>query len=92
MMWVTKMDRQKFEQCCAIKFCVKLGESATVTYEKLKRAYGEHSLSRAQVIIWHKPFLEGLEQVEDQSNAGRPSTSKMNDNVEIVRSLVRSDR
>jgi hypothetical protein len=27
------MDRQKFEQICAIKFCVKLGESATVTYE-----------------------------------------------------------
>ena len=32
---VTKMDRQKFEQSCVIKFCVKLGESATVTYEKL---------------------------------------------------------
>jgi len=44
---VTKMDRQKFEQRCAIKFCVKLGESATVTYEKLQRAYGERSLSRA---------------------------------------------
>jgi hypothetical protein len=35
------MDRQKFEQSCAIKFCVKLGEFATVTYEKLQRAYGE---------------------------------------------------
>ena len=44
-----KMDRQKFEQRCAIKFCVKLGESATLTCEKLQRAYGEHSLSRAQV-------------------------------------------
>jgi len=30
------MDRQKFEQCCAIKFCVKLGESTTVTYESYK--------------------------------------------------------
>ena len=54
---VRKIDRQKFEQCCAIKFCVKLGESATVTYEKLLRAYGEHSLSRAQVFRWHKSFL-----------------------------------
>jgi len=50
------MDRQRFEQRCAIKFCVKLGESATVTYEKLQMAYGEHSLSRAQVFRWHKPF------------------------------------
>jgi len=55
----TKMDRQKFEQSCVIKFCVKLGESATVTYEKLQRAYGEHSLPRAQVFSWHKSFLEG---------------------------------
>jgi len=86
------MDRQKFEQSCAIKFCVKLGESATVTYEKLQRAYGEHTLSRAQVFRWHKSFLEGREQVEDEPRAGRHSTSKTDDNVERVRSLVRSDR
>ena len=70
------MDRQTFEQSCAIKFCVKLGESVTVTYEKLQRAYGEHSLSRAQVFRWHKYFLEGREQVEDEPRAGRNSTSK----------------
>jgi len=85
------MDRQKFEQSCAIKFCVKLGESATVTYEKLERAYGEHSLSRAQVFRWHKSFLEGREQVEDEPCVGRPSTSKTDNSVERVRSLVRSD-
>jgi len=89
---VTKMDRQKFEQRFAIKFCVKFGESATVTYEKLQRAYGEHFLSRAQVFRWHKSFLEGREQVEDEPLAGRLSSSKTNYNVERVRSLVRSYR
>jgi len=89
---VTKRDWQKFEQHLAIKFCLKLGESATVTYEKLQRAYGEHSLSRAQVFRWYKYFLEGREQVEDEPRAGRPSTSKMDNNMERVRSLVRSDR
>jgi len=86
------MDRKKFEQSCAIKFCVNLGESATVTYEKLQRACGEHSLSRAQVFRWNKSFLEGRKQVEDEPRAGRTSTSKTDDNVERVRSLVRSDR
>ena len=86
------MDRQKFEQSCAIKFCVKLGESATVTYEKLQRPYGEHFLSRAQVLRWHKSFLEVREQVEDEPHAGRPSASKTDNNVERVRSHVRSDR
>ena len=85
------MDRQKFEQSCVIKFCLKLGESATVTYEKLKRAYGEHSLSRAQVFRWYNSFFEGREQVEEEPHAGNPSTSKTDDNVERVRSLVRSD-
>ena len=85
------MDQQKFEQRCAIKFCVKFGESATVTYEKLQRANGEHSLSRAQVFRWHKSFLEGPEQMEDEPRAERPSASKTDDNVERVRSLVRSD-
>ena len=65
------MDGQKFEQSCAIKFCVKLGGSTTVTYEKLRRAYGEHSLSREQVFRWHKSFLEGREQVEDEPRAER---------------------
>ena len=37
-------------------------------------------------------FLKGREQVEDELRAGRHSTSKTEDNVERVRSLVRSDR
>ena len=89
---VTKIDRQKFEQSCAIKFCAKLGESAALTYVKLQRAYGEYSLSSAQVFRWHKSLLEGREQVEDEPRAGRLSTSKTDDNVERMRSLVRSDR
>ena len=55
---VTKMDRQKFEQCCAVRFCVKLGDSTTVTYENLQRAYGERSLSRAQ-ILFRRPRTSG---------------------------------
>jgi len=40
---------------------------------------------------WHKSFLDGQEQVEDKPCAGRPSPSKMDDNVERVSFLVRSD-
>ena len=63
------MDRQKFEQSCAIKFCVKFGESATVTFEKLQRAYGEHFLSKPKVFRWHKSLLEGREQAENEHRA-----------------------
>jgi len=30
------MEKRNLEQRCAIKFCVKLNENATETYEKLK--------------------------------------------------------
>ena len=85
-----KMDRQKFEQSCAIKFCVKLGESTTVTYGKLQRVYGKHSLCRAQVFRWHKSFLEGREQVEDEPRVRRPSTSKTDCRKSEVSCEVRS--
>ena len=50
------MEKRKLEQRCAIKFCVKRNENATETYEKLKRVYGEHALSRTQVLGGVKHF------------------------------------
>ena len=37
-------------------------------------------------------ILEGREQIEDEPRTGRTSTSKTDDNVERMRSLVRPDR
>jgi len=34
------MEERNFEQQCAIKFCVKLGETGIETFSKLKQAYG----------------------------------------------------
>jgi hypothetical protein len=39
----------KIKQCVFIKFCVKLGKSATETLEMLSEAFGEHSLSRSEM-------------------------------------------
>jgi hypothetical protein len=64
------MEKENFEQSCAIKFCVELNENATETYAKLKRAYGKHALSRAQVFSWHKEYLDGRESVEDEPRSG----------------------
>jgi hypothetical protein len=46
----------KIEQYVCIKFCVKLGKSATETLEMLREAYGEHSLSQTAVFEWHSHF------------------------------------
>ena len=86
------MEKQNLEPRRAIKFCVKLKENATETYEILKSDYGEHSVSRARVFRWHKAFLDGREIVEDESRPGRPCTSKTDENVSKVTTLVRCGR
>jgi len=89
---VTEMEERNFEQRCAIKFCVKLGETGIETFNKLKQAYGEQALLRSKVFKWFKAFSEGRESIEDEPLSGRLSTSKIDNNVEIVGALVRSDR
>ena len=69
---VTEMEERNIEQQCAIKFCVKLGETSIETFNKLKQAYGEHALSRSQVFKWYKAFLEGRESIKDEPSSGRP--------------------
>ena len=37
------------EQCICIKFCFKIGITATETYQLLQQAYGEDTVGRTQV-------------------------------------------
>ena len=70
------MEKGNLEQRCAIKFCIKLNENATETYEKLKWACGEHAVLRAHVFRWHKAFMDGRESLQDDPRSGRICVSK----------------
>jgi hypothetical protein len=64
----------KIVQSVCIKFCMKIGKSATETLEMLHEA--EHSLSRTAVFELHSRFKAGRVSVEDVKHSGRPSISK----------------
>jgi hypothetical protein len=68
-----------------IKFCVKLGKSATEALEMLSEAFGEYSTRRTAVFEWHSRFKAGRVSVEDDERSGRPSTSGTTENVEKIR-------
>jgi len=53
---VTKMERRNIEQRYAIKCCVKLGESAIETLDKVVKVLGDEAINRARVFRWHKEF------------------------------------
>jgi hypothetical protein len=89
---VTKMERYNIEQRYAIKFCVKLGESAKETFDKIVKVFGDEAMSRAQVFRWHKEFKNGRESVGDEPRSGRAAEVRTDNNVQRVRALVRQDR
>jgi hypothetical protein len=91
LLLVRKMTDTKIEQRTNIKFLAKLKNTATETYQLVCEAYGEHNLSRARVFEWHRRFLGGREDVEDDERPGRPVSMKTDENVDKVRTLVRND-
>ena len=58
----------------------------------LPQVYKKQTLSRATVFLWHKRLKGRREDVEDNAKCGRPSTSRNEANVELVKKMVRGDR
>jgi len=86
------MSDQNLEQRIKIKFCVKIGKSASGTLAILTVAYGEYAMKKLSVFEWHRPFKEGREDVQHDPRSGQPKTRRTDANVDRVRTLVSSDR
>jgi hypothetical protein len=62
----------QFEQCANIKFCKKLGKSASETFQMFTQAHSEEALGRSAVFMWHKHFAQGRDSLEDDEHTGQP--------------------
>lgn len=58
----------------------QLGKNATETYQMLKLAFEDHTMGRTQVFEWFAKLKSGVTCVKDAERAGRPSTSKTDEN------------
>ena len=75
-------------QRICIKFCFKIGKTATETYQLLQQAYGEEAMGRTQVFDGFRCFKEGRTSVESDPRSGRPSTSRNEEMIAKVRIIV----
>jgi hypothetical protein len=66
----------KLEKRVSIKFCAKLGESATETLGMLREAFGQHSFSRTAVFEWHSHFKACRVSVEDDECSWEQAPTK----------------
>jgi transposase len=75
-----------------IKFLVKLGKSGREILQMLETVYGESAMQRRTVYKRVDRFKDGHESVDDNAREGRPSTSRVAENIQRVHDLVMSDR
>jgi len=55
-------------------------------------AYGDAVLSSSQALRWQKTLKDGRESIQDEQHAGRPSTSRTENNVARVKAVLDRDR
>ena len=82
------MDQRKGRWVC-IKFCANLGKSATETLTIIQPAFGDQSLSHAQVFQLHARFKTGRTSVDDDEHTGRPRSCTTPETVARIKELVR---
>jgi len=80
------------EQRICIKFCFKIGKTVTKTYQLLQQAYGEDAMGLTQLFDWFRRFKEGRISVESDPRSGRPSTSRNEETIAKVRTIIRNNR
>jgi hypothetical protein len=74
------------------KFYAKLGRNASDIWAVVSEMYGGEAVKKSSVSVWHILFKDGRENVEDNERSGRPRSQRTDENVEIVRCLVHSDK
>ena len=50
--------------------------------------FGESTINRTQVQLWHSRFKEGRENVNDDARPDRPSMSTTDENIEAVMKMI----
>jgi len=80
------------EQRACIKFCFKLGKTATECYEMLKTTFGEQAMGRSQTFQWFSQFKAGRTSIDDDERSGRPVSSSTPEMIARVRQIIREDR
>jgi hypothetical protein len=81
------MSDKDLVQQIDIKYCAKIGKSASETLALLTSAYCEHAFKKSGVFEWHRRFKDGQEGVQYDPAIGKPKQQRTDADVDRVRTL-----
>ena len=82
---------ERLEQLYFIKFCQKLGDSQVETIRKVQQVFSNNAMSITQIKEWYNRFKDGHTSVESDAHSNRPSTSRNDELIDQLRTLVLQD-
>jgi len=83
---------ERLEQRYCIKFCQKLGDSQVETIRKIQRVFSDDAMVITRIKKWYNRFKDGHTSVNSDARSGRLSTSRNDELIDQVRTLVMQDR
>jgi len=83
---------EQLEQRYCIKFCQKRGDTEVETIRKIQQAFGDDITSITRIKEWYNRFKDGSTLVDSEPRHGRPSTSRNDNVINQVQTLVMQDR
>jgi len=83
---------ERLEQRYCIKFCQKLGDGQVETIRKIQRVFGDDAMGIIQIKVWYSRFKDGRISMQSDTRSGRLSTSRNDDLIDQVRTLIMQDR
>ena len=76
------------EQSVCVKFCFKLGKTATETWKMLQQAFGDECMTRTQFFEWYSRFKRGRTSIDENPLSGRFPTSTDDVHIDEVCDLI----
>jgi len=79
---------ERLEQRYCIKFCQKPGDTQVETIRKIQQLFADDSMSITRIKEWYNGFKDGSTSVDSEPCHGRPSTSRNDNVINQVRTLL----
>ena len=83
--------KEHLEQSYCTKFCQKQGECQVETIWKIQMAFGNNAMGIRQIKEWYNRFKDGRTLVDSELRSGQPSTSRNDEVIAKVNSVVMRD-
>ncbi|XP_053411309.1 histone-lysine N-methyltransferase SETMAR-like [Nycticebus coucang] len=84
-----ELGREHFRAMIFYDF--KSGLNQTQSLERLHRAFGDLTPSRATIFRWFQEFRRGRTSLRDEERSGRPATAVTEENIAAVEKMVRKN-